>query len=682
MNLRVLSAEISVDTDSERFACRMSFGDGLTLIRAANNMGKTTFLTAILYSLGWEGMLSPSRVPPFKPSATSEIADPKEARHRVLSSMVNAELEGSLGAAIAVERAIKSEIQKTELIRTWRGRAMTDPGDTPKAGDYYARGSGAATHEAGYQAFLADFIGWTMPMVSRWQGDPVPLYMEVIAPFLFVEQTRGWSRIAATVPRYLRIRDPERRAVEFLLSLDSLTRSTERDALIGQREDERAGWKAEVGSFSIRAGERGARVSSLPEDATPSWPPSVPIAIELLEDDEWRTLDSVLSDLRRQAAAATGEIPTAQAAEPQVTEELATAESNFSDLSGLVASANRDAREQSGELEELNVRIQALEEDRTRYMDAIKLRELGSQENLEIDNGHCPTCEQLLPPSLQVAGLSTALTLEENKSLIEEELKTFKAVRDDAAAVLSASRQRQSALRGALTQERRRIRTLKESLTQPSQAPSQAEIARRIRLLDRIESLEELDSSLLSLEESLEKRSMNYKTVLADLAEIGDRGRATNADSEKLAAFENIFREQLGEYGFNSVPAPDVELARDSYLPLYKERPLKEEKISASDNVRLVWAYVVGLLEMARYYEISHPGLLILDEPGQQEIEPASLEALLQRLARSSSYEQQVIVASSKKPDVVRSILEGTDATLNEVDGYILKPLSSSAPDT
>lgn len=680
MNLRVLTTEISVDTDSERFARRMSFGDGLTVIRAANNMGKTTLLTAILYSLGWEGMLSPSRTPPFKPSTTSEIASMKGPRHRVLGSTVNTEIEGNLGAAIAVERAIKSETQKTELVRTWRGRAMTDPGDTPKAGDYYAREGGAATHEAGYQAFLAEFIGWTLPMVSRWQGDPVPLYMEVIAPFLFVEQTRGWSRIAATVPRYLRIRDPERRAVEFLLSLDSLTRSRERDALLAQREEERAGWKAEVRSFSSRAAERGARVSSLPEDATPSWPPSVPIAIELLEDDEWRTLDSVLSDLRRQAAAATGAIPTAQDAESQVTEELTTSEATFSELSGLFASANRDVREQSGELEELNVRIQALEEDRTRYMDAIKLRQLGSQENLEIDNGHCPTCEQLLPSSLQVAGLSTALTLEENKTLIEEELKTFKAVRDDAAAVLSASRQRQSALHGALTQERRRIRTLKESLTQSPKAPSQAEIARRIRLQDRIESLEDLDSSLVALEASLEKRSESYRMVLADLAEIGDRGGATNADSEKLASFENLFREQLDEYGFNSVPALDVELARDSYLPLYKERPLKEEKISASDNVRLVWAYVVGLLEMARDYEISHPGLLILDEPGQQEIEPGSLEALLHRLARSSTYEQQVIVASSKKPDVVRSILEGTDAVLNEIEGYVLKPVSPSSP--
>ena len=44
-------------------------------------------------------------------------------------------------------------------------------------------------------------------------------------------------------------------------------------------------------------------------------------------------------------------------------------------------------------------------------MDAIKLRELGSHESLAIDNGHCPTCEQLLPPSLQVAGVSTAQQL-------------------------------------------------------------------------------------------------------------------------------------------------------------------------------------------------------------------------------------------------------------------------------
>lgn len=330
-------------------------------------------------------------------------------------------------------------------------------------------------------------------------------------------------------------------------------------------------------------------------------------------------------------------------------------------------------------MEELNVRILALEEDRTRYVDALKLRALGSQENLEIDGGHCPTCEQALPASLQGPGLKAALSLEDNKSLIDEELKTFRSVRDDAAHVLSASRQRYGALQAGLAEERRNVRALKATLVQSPDAPSQAEVARRVRRLDRIESLEELEALLIAFEEGLAERSGRYKKIVSDLAEIGDRGGLTIGDSEKLAAFQGLIREQLDEYGFDSVPSGDVELARDSYLPLYQERPLREEKISASDNVRLVWAYVVGLLEMARNFETSHPGLLILDEPGQQEVEIESLEALLHRLASATTYGQQVIVASSKEPTAIRSLLTGTEATLVQLDGYVLKPDGSTA---
>lgn len=257
-------------TDGDSFGYQLAFEEGLNLIRADNNMGKTTLLTSILYSLGWEGMLGPTRTPPFKPSATEEIEGAKGSRHRVLGSSASAELEGDLGAVITVERAIKSDSERSELVKTWRGRGLTDQGDVTKQGDYYAREPGAASRAAGYQSFLDSFIGWTMPLVSRFEGDPVPLYAEVVAPFLFVEQTRGWSRIAATVPRYLGIRDPDRRAVEFLLSMDSLTRSRERGDLIAQREEARAGWKAVVQGFSTRAEERGARISSLPENATAS----------------------------------------------------------------------------------------------------------------------------------------------------------------------------------------------------------------------------------------------------------------------------------------------------------------------------------------------------------------------------------------------------------------------------
>jgi hypothetical protein len=561
------------------------------------------------------------------------------------------------------------------LVKTWPSQILTDPGDVGAPGtDYYVRVGGAATREAGYQHRLAEFIGWALPQVSRWSGDPVPLYMEIVAPFLFIEQTRGWSRIAAIVPRYLQVRDPERRGTEFLLSLDSLTKAREYDELLSRREEVRAGWRGAAEAFVTRVEEAGARVTNLSPKPSPSWPPSAPIAIHLLEGDDWIGLDHVLEKMREEIAKAVEEVPRVEEVAEQVGEELAEAEDELREISGFLASAGQETREQSVELSELDTRIEALEEDRNRYADAIRLRDFGSKEDLKIEGGHCPTCDQALPSSLQGAAVGTALTLEDNKVLIDEELKTFKAVREDASDVLRASRQRHLALERRLREERRKIRALKATLVQPGDAPSQAAIAHRVRLADRVEQLNELDIARAGLEEELEERSEAYRNVLHELGEIGERGSQTIGDREKLEAFEGVFREQLEEYGFDSVPPGDIELARDSYLPFYNEKPLNEEKISASDNIRLVWAYVVGLLEMAREYETAHPGLLVLDEPGQQEIDTKSLEALLHRLARSSAYDQQVIVASSKTPDVMRSLLEGTDAALHQIDGYLLKP--------
>jgi hypothetical protein len=195
-----------------------------------------------------------------------------------------------------------------------------------------------------------------------------------------------------------------------------------------------------------------------------------------------------------------------------------------------------------------------------------------------------------------------------------------------------------------------------------------------VRLADRIEELEGLEQALAAVGEDLGKRASEYREVNAALQKIGARGTLTEGDEAKLEAFAELLREQLGEYGFSSVPPEEIELAPDNYQPMRAGSPLRPEKLSASDRVRMVWAYLVGLLEMARRFETAHPGLLVLDEPGQQEVREESLAALFRRLARSAEYNQQVIVATSKSGAAIASMLNGAEASLTEIEGYALKP--------
>jgi len=210
MRLRIRESQTTVIAGEERLADSLHFVDGLNLICAENNMGKTTALMSILYALGWEGMLSPSRKVPFPPAVTTEIADSSQ-RLLVTESYAMAELEAGANDRLTVRRAIKSESEKTELVRTWKGPVLSEGPGEQKSQDYFVRTGGSAKREAGFHHLLEKLMGWELPEVTNWDGGAVKLYMEVVAPFLFVEQTRGWGWIASVMPRYLRIKDPERR---------------------------------------------------------------------------------------------------------------------------------------------------------------------------------------------------------------------------------------------------------------------------------------------------------------------------------------------------------------------------------------------------------------------------------------------------------------------------------------
>jgi hypothetical protein len=76
--------------------------------------------------------------------------------------------------------------------------------------------------------------------------------------------------------------------------------------------------------------------------------------------------------------------------------------------------------------------------------------------------------------------------------------------------------------------------------------------------------------------------------------------------------------------------------------------------LSASDLIRSIWAYRLSFLELARDKETNHLGLLVIDEPGQQEMASESFSALLQRASRAGAYGQQILLATSEEQSVVQ----------------------------
>ncbi|HAH0543342.1 TPA: hypothetical protein HHG00_004937, partial [Escherichia coli] len=79
---------------------------------------------------------------------------------------------------------------------------------------------GDTERERGFYKWLADFIGWSLPNVPNHNGKDTILYPSVLFPAWYVEQKKGWSSIMATVPTQFGIKEPKKRALEFLMSLD------------------------------------------------------------------------------------------------------------------------------------------------------------------------------------------------------------------------------------------------------------------------------------------------------------------------------------------------------------------------------------------------------------------------------------------------------------------------------
>jgi hypothetical protein len=79
---------------------------------------------------------------------------------------------------------------------------------------------------------------------------------------------------------------------------------------------------------------------------------------------------------------------------------------------------------------------------------------------------------------------------------------------------------------------------------------------------------------------------------------------------------------------------------------------------------------------MARVYDTNHPGLLILDEPRQQNVKWSDHTEVFIRAAEAKQYAQQVIVATSDSEARIAEICEKAECQLISFPDHILSRLS------
>ena len=107
----------------------------------------------------------------------------------------------------------------------------------------------------------------------------------------------------------------------------------------------------------------------------------------------------------------------------------------------------------------------------------------------------------------------------------------------------------------------------------------------------------------------------------------------------------------------------EIDIDRSPYRPTHEGFDLGFD-LSASDMIRVIWAYLFGILDVGREETGNHLGLLIFDEPRQQETARASYQALLANASTSGLGGAQIIFATSEPSQSLLTMLRDRDFNL------------------
>ena len=631
MRIQLSRLQVRVVAGRERFGADLQFSDGLNLVRADNSAGKSTCMNSIVWALGLEGMLGPQHAVPLPHAMTSQIEGPDGREHAVAESYVILEVQRSDGAYLTIRRQVAGNVS-TKLVKVWEGPVLSKPDSHCERRDYYVRRPGAAQQGRGFHRFLADWCGWTMPEVARFDGSTVPLYIEAVAPLWIVEQKRGWAGLQALTPSYLKISDVKKRALEHVLGLDALSRRARIQELDQQLNELRGKWRESIAVFNAEAKQAGGTIRGLPRQPTGDWPPAPEPSVLIYNDKQWVPIREAARDAAEQIDSLKARSHSHETANAELSEELNTTESELELAMAASAQLRHSTARDRESAEQAERRLATIEQDRRRHRDLIVLRELGSDDESLLRTESCPVCNRDLGDVLlDEAGRGRVMGVDETVDYLDVQANLTQTVIASVAASLEARETQINALARRSAELRSRIFALRAALTGGGAAVADAEALLTARR--RLELYENTEQAFGGVSDDLSDMSREWRITQAELHELRS-AELSHSDRRKLDDLQNEFLTQLSDYGFKSLQPASLSISRDNYQPAHEGYDPAFES-SASDVIRIIWAYLLSLQYVSGDLGLNHPGLVIFDEPRQQMTHEMSFSELLRRAALS-----------------------------------------------
>jgi hypothetical protein len=355
-------------------------------------------------------------------------------------------------------------------------------------------------------------------------------------------------------------------------------------------------------------------------------------------------LEKEISSARTASAALPTEIATAEALE-QAGKTVAVATRKMSELQARAAKADTDAD---------LVRAVAVEDERA----VRNLREtiIATQFFNGLKPDCCPRCETKVASvriKSEVTNLSCSVCTESiPEDRFEDVSEELEAAEKRATASKSAGERAQADRAAAGSAAKRASSDLTEA---------QQNLDALVKGADFV-AKRNAEIELARLEGALKERSSAPPDIMVDpdetlitLAEK-ETNKAYNAGKTGILNALNDEILPLGrQLGIEALEA--VELRSNANMIIQKGGTKTSfSKVTAGERLRLRLATAVALLRIGRQLGVGrHPGLLIIDSPGKEEVTKVNLEALLGELRKIAEEmgDLQVIVAGTDADEII-----------------------------
>lgn len=678
--LKIRALKIEVNTTSGLYGAEFKFSDGLNIIRGNNSTGKSSLFQSIIYGLGFEELLGGKNEKTMQSALKDQVEFPRNTLHNITQSFVYLEIENK--EIVTIKRSIASPTRKAQLIDVYFGGMLTGDSEALENRQMWVHDAGGASDELyGFHLFLTEFLELNLPEVVTTKGELHKLYLQQIAPAFIIEQKTGWSDFLATMP-YFGMRNTEQRVVEFLLKLDVFENEKRKQQLNSLKQNLSNRWQNIYSKFQNLAERSGGDLVGL--ESSPSIINSFGgIYISLIKDDKRITLSELNEILKaelvlleaRQNITVGNNLNKNEEALNKLNDKLNQVSLNFELLS---PELNFDKEK----LRQYEKQIVAVQDDLRKNKGALKVNKLGGDLPTETAKNICPTCEQDIKDSLLPSDIKQVpMRIEDNISYLDSQERMIRVYIDGQKKIIKDKEGKLREYQAVALEVRQQIRDLKKELIQDERLPSVIEIEKRIDLKRKVEFFNKIIESFSLLIDDLKNLSQEYGRILNAESNL-PRDFFSALDRQKLSTLKGNFIQLLKDFNYQSKPFDAIQISQDSYLPVAQKTDAEQFynikfDSSASDFIRCIWAYTTALLKTSITYETNHPGLMIFDEPKQQDMSKDSFRSFLIELSKFTNQQVLLFASFENSDNSFEEATQGLAFSINKIEELLIKPISN-----